>query len=122
MKTLEQVRLEYTLEVLRKCGNNKSKAALILDVSVKTIYNILSKLTEPSKFEGAEWVATSSHFTYETIEKATKRLSENDTPPRFIKPGEIAISGFFTEKELKATTEHLVNKANMVYTDNNEEK
>lgn len=48
MKTLETVKLEYTLEVLRKCGNNKSKAALILDVSVKTIYNVLSKLTEPT--------------------------------------------------------------------------
>lgn len=47
--TLAEVRDEHVLSVLNLCGNNKAKAAKLLDISVKGLYNLLEALNKDKK-------------------------------------------------------------------------
>jgi DNA-binding NtrC family response regulator len=51
-RTLEEIEMEHIQRVLEKHGNNKQKAADELGISLKTIYNKLSKLQEMRKAAG----------------------------------------------------------------------
>jgi DNA-binding NtrC family response regulator len=51
-RTLEEIEMEHVLRVLEKHGGNKQVAANELGISLKTIYNKLSKLQEMRKAAG----------------------------------------------------------------------
>ena len=48
-KTLAQVEKEYILEVLESVGGSKAKAAAVLGVTIKTVYNKLNRYAAESK-------------------------------------------------------------------------
>lgn len=49
MPTLAAVEKEYILQVLSAVGGSKEKAALVLGVSTKTVYNKLAKYATESQ-------------------------------------------------------------------------
>jgi len=46
MPTLAQIEKEYVLQVLEKVGGSKEKAAKVLGVSTKTVYNKLARYAQ----------------------------------------------------------------------------
>ncbi len=51
VKTLAEVEKEYILETLKSVNGSKAKAAKLLGVTVKTVYNKLHKFAEQEKFK-----------------------------------------------------------------------
>lgn len=43
MKTLEEIKSEYIHYVLKECNGNKTKAAKILGISVRTLFTYVEK-------------------------------------------------------------------------------